>query len=189
MENVKNVSVGKPMIGGAVHYAPAGTTLPTSVFSTLPDSYVDVGYISEDGIVNSVSRDTEEIKAWGGDTVAQPQTGKTDTFQMTFIEAKNANVLKAVHGSDNVTGSLETEIVVRENAKELDYGVWIIDMILSNNTLKRMVLPYARITEIGDVTYQDNSVIGYESTMTAFPHAEWDGDTHREYIAEHTESE
>lgn len=174
------VTAGKPMVGGAVHWAPAGTTPPTSATASLTDAYVDMGYISEDGVTNSNERESEEIKAWGGDTVLTTQTGKTDTFSLTFIESMNVEVLKRVFGEDNVSGDLETGITVKVNAKELVAGVWVIDMVLTEGYLKRIVIPNGKISELGEISYTDSDVTGYESTITALPGA--DGDTHKEYI-------
>ena len=179
------VTAGKPMVGGAVHWAPSGTALPASASATLADTYVDMGYISEDGVTNSNERESEEIKAWGGDTVLTPQTGKTDTWSMTFIESMNINVLKRVYGEDNVSGALATGITVKSNASELEAGVWVIDMILTENHLKRIVIPNGKITEIGEVSYTDSDVTGFECTITALPGA--DGDTHKEYIQKASE--
>lgn len=174
------VTAGKPMAGGAVHFAPSGTTLPTSATATLAEAFVDMGYISEDGVTNSNERETEEIKAWGGDVVLTPQTGKTDTFTMTFIESMNVNVLKRVYGDDNVSGTLATGISIKSNSKELTAGVWVIDMILTDDNVRRIVIPNGKITEIGEISYTDSDVTGYECTIKALPGA--DGDTHKEYI-------
>lgn len=178
--NTNNVSVGKPMIGGAVFRAPLGTTLPTSANAKLNNAFVNMGYISDAGVANNSERETQEIKAWGGDVVLQPQTGKKDTFGMTFIESMNPEVLKAVHGDGNVSGDMDAGIVIRENSAELDYAAWVIDMILTEGALKRIVIPNGKITEIGEVVYKDDEAIGFESTITAFPGS--DGDTHKEYI-------
>ena len=178
--DAKKVSVGKPMVGGAVHLAAAGTTPPTDATTDLTSAFADMGYISEDGVKNANERETEEIKAWGGDTVLTPQTGKTDKFTMTFIEALNVNVLKAVYGDENVTGALETGLTVKSNASELPYGVWAIDMIMTDGVLKRVVIPNGKITEVGEIAYTDSDAIGYECTITAFPNSA--GDTHYEYI-------
>lgn len=174
------VTAGKPMVGGAVHWAPSGTTLPTTADGELAEAFVDMGYISEDGVTNSNERETEEIKAWGGDTVLTPQTGKTDTFALTFIESMNVDVLKRVYGADNVSGTLAAGIAVRSNATELESGIWVIDMVLTGGALKRIVIPNGKITEVGEVSYTDSDVTGYECTITALPGA--DGDTHKEYI-------
>lgn len=182
-----NVSVGKPQITGAVFRAPAETSAPTSATAALGGTFADMGYISDEGWTNSKSRETSEIKAWGGDTVLTPQTGKSDTFQMTFIESLNVNVLKAVQGESNVSGTLATGITVIENSKELEEGVWVIDTIMTGGVLKRTVIPHGKVTEVDDVVYKDDEAVGYGVTIQAFPDST--GATHYEYIEGVEESE
>lgn len=179
---VTNVTAGKPKIGGAVFSAPFGSTLPTTAAATLDAAFANMGYVGDSGVVNSNSMSSNPLRAWGGDIVLVTQESKDDTFQFTLIEVLNHNMLKSVHGSDNVTGTLEDGISVRANGKELPPQAWVIDMILRDGAKKRIVIPNGKITAIGDVTYADNSYIGYPVTITALPYAAYDGDTHREYI-------
>jgi hypothetical protein len=181
MANSKaNVSVGKPKIGGAVWRAPSGTTLPTDATTALGDAFVNLGYVSSDGIKNSNTKDRTEIKAWGGDTVAIPVTGHTDTFEGTFIEVLNTELIKTVHGDNNVTGTLATGISVSANGADTEEYVYVIDQELHGGVKKRIVIPCGQISKVGDVVYKDNDVIGYPQTITGLP--DGNENTHYEYM-------
>lgn len=179
MPSSSNVSAGKPKVTGAIFIAPVGTTLPTDSTTALAAGFVELGYASDAGVVNSESRETETIKAWGGDTVLKPFTGKEDTFQFTLIEALNVNALKLVYGDSNVTGDLTNGISIKSAAEDLDYHSFVIEMVL-NGAVKRIVIPSAKVTEVGDITYADGEAIGYDTTLSAVPDAA--GGTHYEYI-------
>ena len=179
--NAANVSTAKPQVGGAIYSAPAGTTLPTDATTQLPDVFKSLGYISDDGMTNKNTPSSDDIKAWGGATVANVQTEKEDTFQFTLIEATNIDVLKEIYGSSNVTGDLETGITIKANATPLEEHVLVADMILKDGILKRIVLPAGKVSEVGDISYTDGDPIGYETTVTAIPDS--DENTHYEYIS------
>lgn len=180
MSNAENVSTAKPKVGGAIYSAPLGTTLPTDAVSKLAETFKSLGYISEDGMTNTNTPSTENIKAWGGAVVANVQNEKEDSFQFTLIEATNIDVLKEVYGDDNVTGTLDAGIVITANAQELVEHVLIVDMILKGGILKRIVIPQAKVSEVGDISYGDEDAIGYETTVQAIPDSK--ENTHYEYI-------
>lgn len=176
--NAQNVSAGKPT-GGAISVAPLGTTLPTGTAATLDTAFKSLGYISDQGLVNANTPTNTDIKAWGGDTVLSIQSEKSDTFRFKLIETKNIDVLKTVYGDDNVTEA-DGETTIKANAKEAEYNSYVVDMIMKGGTLKRVVIPAAKITTLADITYTDNDPVGYEVTITAVPDTA--GNTHYEYI-------
>lgn len=180
MSEVTNVTAGKAKVGGAVSRAPLGTALPTTAAAALNEAFKNLGYISDAGMVNSGAISNTAIKAWGGDTVLNIQTDKTDTFQFTLIEALNVDVLKAIFGDANVSGTLTTGIAVNVNSDEQVDAEWVVDMAMRNGAAKRVVIPVGKITAIGDVTYSDNAAVGYQVTVSAQPDAS--GNTHYEYI-------
>lgn len=183
MSDATKVSTGKPKVGGAIHRAPLGSTLPTDASSALDAAFKSLGYVSEDGVTNSNSPESEDIKAWGGSTVLSVQTEKSDTFAFTLIEAMNEEVLKAVYGDGNVTAT-DGKIDLLATSDDQEEASWVIDTVMKGGKLKRIVIPSAKITEIGDIVYKDDEAIAYPLTITAVQHAFADGKigTHREYI-------
>lgn len=180
MGTVANVSAGKPKVAGAIYIAPMGTALPTDATTTLNASFNSLGYVGDDGVRNNNSPSSEDIKAWGGDTVLSTQTEKPDNFSFALIESLNVDVLKAVYGDDNVTGDLSTGITVKANSTEQETKPWVIETILKDGAVKRIVIPNGKIAEVGEITYKDDEAIGYAITLKALPDAT--GNTHYEYI-------
>lgn len=187
MTKSENVSNAKPKIGGAIYSAPLGTVLPTNAITELETAFKSLGYISEDGLSNANSPSSDNIKAWGGDVVVTVQTEKEDSFTYTLIEATSIDVLKEVYGSTNVKGTLETGIEIKANSKELEEHVIVIDMILKAGVLKRIVIPCAKVSEVGEINYADEDAIGYETTVQAINDTQ--GNTHYEYIQKPTQGQ
>ena len=177
---VTNVTAGKPAVGGAIFIAPPSTTLPTDATTALDGAFENVGYISEDGLTNSNSPTVETVKAWGGDTVLTTSTERPDTFKYTLIEVLNTVALKHVYGSANVSGTLATGIVIKANNNAQEEWAIVIEQLLRDNAVKRIVIPRGSVTEVGDITYTDSGAVGYETTVTA--QNDSNGNTHYEYI-------
>lgn len=176
----KKVTVGKPKVGGTAFRAPVGTPLPTDAITALDATFENLGYLSEEGLVNANSPSSDKVKAWGGDTVLNFQTDKPDTFKYTMIEALNLAVLKSVYGDKNVTGTLETGITIKANREDQQEYAWVFDMVLRGTVAKRIVVPQAAVTEVAEIAYVDNKPVSYGTTISATP--DTDGQTHYEYM-------
>lgn len=180
MPKAENVSVGKPNVSGAIFRAPLGTTLPKNVSEKLADAFKDMGYVSEDGTTNTNSPSSSNIKAWGGAIVYSYQEEKPDEWKFKLIETLNPDVSEMVYGSGNVSGNLDEGMEIRANASEGEEACYIIDMLLRGNVMKRVVIPDGKVKEVGDITYVDNDVIGYDITLSALP--DESQNTHYEYV-------
>lgn len=184
--NAENKSTtAKPRIGGSVFRAKTGTELPSDAKSVLNEAFLSLGYISEDGVKNGFSPSSNPIKSWGGGTVLDIQESRPDTFKFTMIEAMEPEVLKTVFGNKNVEGTLDTCLKVKANDKELEYAAYVIDMILKNNILKRIVIPRAKVSNVEEITYAGNNAITYGVTLSASLNDQ--GDYHYEYLQNPTE--
>ena len=174
------VSAAKPKVGGAVFRAPAGTSLPTSTSASLGAAFKELGYVSADGITNANSPSSSNIVAWGGDTVMTVSGEKPDTFAFTLLEVTNDEVLKTVYGDSNISGALSSGLTVNANNNERANCCYVIDMVLRNNAVKRIVIPSAAVSEVGEIVYKHDDATGYAITLNCEPDSS--GNTHYEYI-------
>lgn len=173
------VTAGKPNPAGAIYTAPAGTDLPTDATTALSATFKGLGYIHADGLTNENNQEYDDIRAWGGDTVLSLQGDYTDTYNFTLLEVLAATVQEFIHGADNVTTGEGSTMTVTANNKDVPECIVVIDM-LWRNTAVRHVIPRAKITERGEVTFVDDDVVGYEVTVTALPDS--NGNSHYEYF-------
>lgn len=174
-----NVGVGKPLATGAVLIAAAGSTLPTDATTQLDTKFKCMGYCNEDGVTITEERDSEDITAWGGDTVYTSQTSYKESFTLTPIEI-NPVVAKAIYGEDNVKVE-EGKMTVKHNAAELPECCMVIETVPNAKTVTRYVIPRAKLTEKGDVSLNGSDPLGRECTFSALP--DKDGNTMYEYHA------
>lgn len=179
-QTASNVSAAKPKVGGAVYVGATSATLPTSAAADLGTGWTSLGYLAEDGVTNSNSPNTDTINAWGGDPVLTLYNAKEDTFKFKLLEVLNPDVAKVPYGDSNVSGTLAAGISITANNKEMDTKAYVLDMIMRNGALKRIVIPAAQVSEVGDVVYTDSDAVAYEVTISA--QADVNGNTHYEYI-------
>lgn len=168
-----DVLVASPLTGtGGILVAPTGTTLPTDTAAAPGAGFNATGYVGEDGLSMSVGRDTEKIKAWGGDTVRVVETSHEVTLSWTFLETNGA-VLAEVYGAGNVTttqasptkGTLHA-IAVKGGA--LPERAYVFEMKDGAKRV-RVVAPNFQITEVGDTQFVHSAATGYEVTGEALP--------------------
>lgn len=146
---------------GRVLLAPEGTDLPTDGASSLNGDWTNVGYLSEDGVVETPEADTEEIQAWqNGDIVRTVQTSHTITYQFTMIETNEAS-LKAYYG--HYAGG-----DVQVTGQQLPRQSMIIETV-DDGRIRRRVIPVAQVTERGEVQLSNSEAAGYDVTLTCYP--------------------
>ncbi len=164
-----NVTAAKPKIGRAVYRGATTLTLPTDATTTLPTGFVCLGYVGEEGLTNAIENETDEIKAWGGDVVLALNKGNKITSKFKLVETMNTDVLKAVFGSTNVTGTMSTGIATKISGINDESAAWVVDMILRDGALKRICIPSASITEMAEIVYSDSEEVGYDVTILQTP--------------------
>lgn len=177
--DTKNVLVGIPDVAGGLWVSDlvSETSALPEADTDLAESFTAVGFISEDGITESNERDTDKVKAWGGDTVRILQNEHNITYSFTFLEMGNPEVLKLLFGEENITtdGGVTT---IKKNAKILEHKTFVIE-VLDGKKKIRLVIPDGQITETGERQFSHNAVLQVEVTIEAFNDA--DGNKGYEY--------
>lgn len=175
-----NVFAARPRVTGALRAGPLSAPAPTDAQAEIDEAYDDLGYIGEDGFTETISREVERKRAFGGALVKVLQTEFGNQFQFVVMESMNAAVLKRVYGAENVIVD-GANITVRKNAKPLDHEKWIIDTEDGKNLLRTYVAD-GQVSEIGDIVRVHTDTIAYELTLDAFETEELEGDTSRDFI-------
>lgn len=179
--NASNVSFGKPKATGAVFVAPAGTALPTNATSSLDPAFKNMGYISDDGLVDSVKTDTSTVNAWGGAQVLVGQNTFGEMFTVKLLETKQ-DALAVYYGTSNVTVDGSGNITIQMSSQELAQCVVVFETVMTGGRLRRLVVPNAKIVDrSGDITFRDKDPVMYPAVFVALPDS--NGNTHTEYIA------
>ena len=173
-----NVSSTKGVRGGYIFVAPTGTALPTDYSTALPTAYKCLGFISEDGYVETVDSDSEDLVDMNGDLMDSPQTSRVESAQLTLAEIK-AMTLKLMYGDENVTDKAGV-ITVKHNGNS--NGTWavVLDLLLKNNSKWRKVVPLFQCSELDDLTLAVGELAA--RALTAKYLTDGDGNTCYDYI-------
>lgn len=181
--NKSNVSVGKPKAGGAFYAAKitSDMVIPKDATTALPEEFKCLGYLSEDGFTNTIARESEELAAWGGDVVSNPQTKYSEQYKQTMIEQR-VEVFGQVFGESNVSVTLDGQIRVAHSSKELEHYAYVYETLLGANRVERSIIPDGKVIEMGDIVRNGKEPVGYETTIQAYP--DETGESSHSYIAE-----
>ena len=163
-------SLVRVAVTGVVSAAPTGTAAPTSSSVALNASFVDLGYVGEEGVVESRERSTSDIKAWqNADVVRTVVTDGKATFSLTLIESSKP-VIELVYGAVT-TGASATDgkitVIPTATGGRKSFVIDVVD----GAEKKRIYIPQGEVTETGDITYASGEPIGYPIVITAYSDA------------------
>lgn len=176
MNDKSNITIGLPKVGGAIYFAPAGTALPTNASSSLSGAYVNLGYVTEEGVTLTTAEETDTIKAWGPETVMVSQSDFTETVTYNLLETIKPAVLQYMRGSSNVVINQDGSIASGTTGEPLPHGIIVVDTIQNNGSANpryhRIVYGDCQVTDrSGDQTYNNSDPVTFPVTITAFKFA------------------
>ncbi len=166
-QTAKNVVFSKPKATGTVWVAPEGTTLPTNASDELDAAFVSLGYISEDGVEEAHSLNSETVKDYGKTVVLVIDGGDDVTVSYTPIEYTNPAVQSDMYGDDHVeTNEDKTlkSVEITDDFKEVKS--YVFEHVLSNGVIERDVVPRGKVTGIDTNTYSASAALGPKTTIT-----------------------
>lgn len=186
-----NITIGLPKPGGAIFWAPSGTDLPLDADEALDEAFVNLGYVSEDGLTATTTEEGDDIQAWGPEPVMRSQTSYTRTFTFNLLETSRESALKFRYGDDNVTVNMDGSIKVTDNGKQNPRGVFVVDTLQNNGSdsprIHRQVVGDAQLSDrSGDQVYNNSDPVNIPSVLTAYKFIE-DGvtSTDGDYVVEY----
>lgn len=168
---VNQTRVGAPAkASGGLYTADLGAALPTDATTALTEAFKLGGLISEDGINETPTRGTDNVKSWGGHTARVLQSEYALKLTYTIIE-RTEESLKEVFGPDNVKSvsvSGGTNRSIMKKAKQLPPMVRVADMLDSAVKI-RTVYPISQVVEVGETQYYGAGLLSYQLTIECYP--------------------
>jgi hypothetical protein len=147
--------------GGVFVSLDGSGTVPTDATTSIPGSFDELGYLSEDGVTQTINADTSNIQAWqNADIVRKVQTSHDVTYKFTALEL-NPTSLEAYFGNYNAG-------VVEITSDPLPTVPWVVD-VFDGDELIRLAIPAGQVTERGDVQFVNNQAVTLPLTITAYP--------------------
>lgn len=142
-------------------------TAPTDTSTALNAAFIDMGYVSEDGVSLTMpsTGDTTPIKAWqGGATVRILRSATTDSPQLKLrlIETKS-DVIKTVFGVTVTQAVAEGSFVLNATAIRTPFRAVL--HVIDGAELIRIYAPAAAVADIGEIKFANQEAIGYEITL------------------------
>lgn len=151
-------------VTGAVYVGPTTAAAPTTSGSALT-GFTDLGWISADGITETIDKTTNQIRAWqGGALVREVISEGTYSVSLTFIET-NQEVLELYFGSSIVDG-----VLVGDPTQSGGRKSFVMD-IVDGSVVERTYIPAGEITSVGERTLASGDAVGYTVTVTAYADA------------------
>ena len=162
-------------VTGAVYVGPTTASAPTSSSTALTD-FTDLGYVSADGITETIDKTTSQIRAWqGGALVREVVSEGTYSVTLTFIETK-LEVLELYFGSTITDGELDGDPTASGGRKS-----FVMD-IVDGSIIERTYIPAGEVTAVGERTLASGEAVGYNVTITAY--ADTDNVTFKKFFSE-----
>ena len=157
---------------GRLTYAPKGADVaPLANMGAYAAPYVDLGWISDAGITESMSEEVNDFTPWQTTSSIRTSTASQEfTFSAVVWSIGGlANALYYGVAEDDMAYDEATGVTTFTQGGELPENmrfVLSIDVV-DGEKARRFILPSCSVQERGDITYTRTEMVGYEFTFKA----------------------
>jgi hypothetical protein len=155
-------------LNGSVYIAPKGTTAPADLTTAWPAGWVDLGYLSDDGVEMSYSTESEDINAWQSlSPVRKVLTGVDMTLGFTAIELTTSTMTLYFPSATmtDVSGTVyKLSIPAAPSPDERAIGLEWVDGDITN----RLIIARGEVTDREAITLARSGAVGLGMTVSAY---------------------
>ncbi len=147
LTNANQIVVGA---SGNVYVAPVGTAAPTDLTTAMAAAWIDLGFLTEDGVTFTPSWDIEEISAWQSfRPVRRISTSRSEEVSFEMQQWNKFNFPLAF-GGGSVTTTTGVHKFIPPTASARDERAMVIDW--ADGTKKyRLIIPKGEVTDGGEM--------------------------------------
>lgn len=162
------------MVGanGGAWVGPVGTTAPDSPLTQPAAPWVPLGAISEDGLTNGWDEEAQTFTPWGLTSPFRTQiTQSVRTFGLTVWETSRTSVMSLQYRIDEAEFTPDVDGITKfaETASPVPDRRSFWFLVLDGDSARGFYVPQGEISERGDVEYKQDSMAGFEWTITTYP--------------------
>ncbi|MCC2031830.1 phage tail tube protein [Microbacterium allomyrinae] len=147
----------------AIHLAPFGTTLPTTITGALDEAFEDVGWLHSDGVTEQLTGSVNKTRGHQGQAVVRTrvsESGTTLTFHALETKAQTQS-LRYHEKSVAVAAGVRT--VTRGPGQRVAVRTAVIDFFDADDddVQERLIIPRFEIVQNGDRVYGGTDIAGF----------------------------
>lgn len=158
---------GAPNVAGYVFSAPLSADNPTNASAPLGAGFVNLGYISDEGITIRQGSTVVEIRDWFGEVIETLDDEVSASVSMTLMQT-GATTLKEIYGDANVTAGVDGKVTSAAfTGDPLPHKKWAWELKNAKG-LGRIFAEDGKITEIGEQNITKSGIISYPVTVTFY---------------------
>lgn len=166
-KDVDNVRVWGD-IDSAVYVATKGTTAPTSPSTAPGTGWTELGWLGDNGLVESRNVKADQKRAWqGGALVRTVRSSDSRQFKVVAWETNATTIGLTRPGSTPTTTTGVTHTPVKAFTGS-DIRAWVIDQ-RDGAINNRKVVATGEVVAQGDIVGKNGEIVAYEYTIEAYP--------------------